>query len=222
MTLSGASTALGTTDASGNYSLTGLANGSYTVTPLQTGYTFTPASKAVTVNGANVTAQNFTAATGSSSSSWSLLKLPDTGQTTHYSTAFGDDANYATNPPSYTDNGNGTITDNVTSLMWQKQADFTYRNWATAETFCAGLSLGNNADWRLPNDIELMSIVDYGAFNPTINATYFPATQPYAYWSSSTNAVNTGAAWRVSFINGDVSPLMKSETIFVRCVRGGQ
>jgi uncharacterized protein (TIGR03437 family) len=50
-----------TTDSSGNYTLTGVANGSYTVTPSKTGFTFTPTSKAVTVNGANVTAVTFTA-----------------------------------------------------------------------------------------------------------------------------------------------------------------
>lgn len=50
-----------TTDASGNYSFSGLANGNYTVTPSQTGYTFNPTSSAQTVNGANVTSANFLA-----------------------------------------------------------------------------------------------------------------------------------------------------------------
>src|SRR5205807_9529895 len=48
-------------DASGNYSFTGLANGSYTVTPSKAGFTFTPANQAVTINGGNQTAVNFTA-----------------------------------------------------------------------------------------------------------------------------------------------------------------
>lgn len=60
--LSGASTATTTTDASGNYSFAGLANGSYTVTTSKTGYAFTPSSSAVNVSGANVTGQDFTAA----------------------------------------------------------------------------------------------------------------------------------------------------------------
>jgi len=59
--LGGAATATTTADASGNYSFGGLANGSYTVTPARTGYTFTPTSQSVPVNGANVTAVNFTA-----------------------------------------------------------------------------------------------------------------------------------------------------------------
>jgi hypothetical protein len=49
-----------TTNASGAYTLSGLANGTYTVTPTLTGYTFSPVNRSVTVNGANVTGQNFT------------------------------------------------------------------------------------------------------------------------------------------------------------------
>ncbi|TXH66003.1 MAG: hypothetical protein E6Q88_12965 [Lysobacteraceae bacterium] len=49
-----------TTNASGAYTLTGLGNGAYTLTPSRSGYTFSPATRSVTVNGANVTGQNFT------------------------------------------------------------------------------------------------------------------------------------------------------------------
>jgi hypothetical protein len=58
--LSGASTSTVTADSSGNYSFAGLANGTYTITPSQTGYTFTPTSQSVTINGANVTSVDFT------------------------------------------------------------------------------------------------------------------------------------------------------------------
>ncbi|GGA59890.1 hypothetical protein GCM10011507_09290 [Edaphobacter acidisoli] len=61
VTLSGAANATTVADANGNYSFASLANGSYTVTPSATGYTFTPASQAVTINGANQTSVNFTA-----------------------------------------------------------------------------------------------------------------------------------------------------------------
>jgi Concanavalin A-like lectin/glucanases superfamily len=57
--LTGASTASTTADSGGNFTFSGLANGSYTVTPIKTGYVYTPASQAVTVNGANVSAVNF-------------------------------------------------------------------------------------------------------------------------------------------------------------------
>ena len=68
LTLSGASSATATADSSGNYSFAGLANGTYTVTPSKAGFTFSPASQSVTLNGANVTAINFTAAT----QTWSI------------------------------------------------------------------------------------------------------------------------------------------------------
>jgi RHS repeat-associated protein len=62
MTLSGAASRSVAADASGNYAFTGLANGTYTVTPSKAGYTFTPSSQSVTVSGANKTGINFTAA----------------------------------------------------------------------------------------------------------------------------------------------------------------
>ena len=58
--LSGSSSATTTVDAFGNYSFTGLANGSYTVTPSKTGFSFSPLSQSATVSGANVTGVNFT------------------------------------------------------------------------------------------------------------------------------------------------------------------
>ena len=61
VTLSGAKSATTVADSSGNFTLTGLANGSYTITPGKAGYTFNPASQSVTVNGANVTGLTFTA-----------------------------------------------------------------------------------------------------------------------------------------------------------------
>lgn len=61
VTLSGAATATTAADSSGNYSFSGLTNGTYAVTPSHTGYSFGPASQNATVNGANVTGINFTA-----------------------------------------------------------------------------------------------------------------------------------------------------------------
>jgi hypothetical protein len=63
ITLNGASSANTTTDASGNYTFSGLANGSYTVTPGKTGFTFNPTSTAVSISGSNSTGNNFTSTT---------------------------------------------------------------------------------------------------------------------------------------------------------------
>ena len=64
VTLSGTASATTTADASGAFSFSGLANGSYTVTPTKTGFTISPASEPVSVNNASVTGVNFTAALG--------------------------------------------------------------------------------------------------------------------------------------------------------------
>jgi hypothetical protein len=61
MALSGASSGNAITDASGNYAFTGLDNGSYTITPSKTGFTFSPTSSSQTVSGANITGVNFIA-----------------------------------------------------------------------------------------------------------------------------------------------------------------
>lgn len=61
LVLSGVSTASSTADSSGNYTFTGLANGTYVVAPSHTGYVYAPATQAVTINGANATGVNFTA-----------------------------------------------------------------------------------------------------------------------------------------------------------------
>jgi len=61
MTLSGTASAMTTTNSSGSYTFTGLTNGTYTITPSKTGYTFSPTSITVTISGANLTGQNFTA-----------------------------------------------------------------------------------------------------------------------------------------------------------------
>ncbi len=60
MNLTGAATATTTTATGGTYTFAGLANGSYTVTPSLSGYTFSPTSIAVTISGANQTGKNFT------------------------------------------------------------------------------------------------------------------------------------------------------------------
>ena len=66
--------------------------------------------------------------------------------------------------PRFTDNGNGTITDNLTGLMWDKTGNrFGWSQWAQALTDCNDLSLGDHSDgWRLPNVNELKSLLNDG------------------------------------------------------------
>lgn len=123
---------------------------------------------------------------------------------------------------SFIDNGNGTVTDSDTGLMWQKEDDDVTRTWESAITYCEGLSLGSYSDWRLPNIKELESITDDTKYNPPIDTTYFPNTKSTIYWSSTTNMTTPSYALIVGFGAGDVGYGLKSGIYYVRCVRGGQ
>ncbi len=125
---------------------------------------------------------------------------------------------------SLTDNGNGTVTDNGTLLMWQ-QGENGIMTWEAALTTCETSTLAGNADWRLPNHKELLSLVDVmKVTSPAINTTLFPGTISSYYWSSTTYANSTSRAWLVDFNEGFSSNggLLKTLTHYARCVRGGQ
>jgi len=121
----------------------------------------------------------------------------------------------------FTDNKNGTVLDSATGLMWQ-QGEPGSLTWTDALSYCNGLSLGGNSDWRLPNITELESITDDGKYNPAIDTTYFPNVHASVYWSSTTDANDANYAWNVYFFLGSVHHNPKSFSYFVRCVRGGQ
>ena len=152
--------------------------------------------------------------------------VPKTGQTTSY--ADYDDGYYEKGLPTsgdhYTNNGDGTITDNVTGLEWVANPTAagvggTY-SWADAITACEGLTYAGHSDWRLPNVKELQSIVDFSRVGPAIDTTYF-TSQSDLYWSSTTVADGAGFAWRVHFSNGGVYLGGKTSAFYVRPVRGG-
>ena len=129
----------------------------------------------------------------------------------------------------FVDNGNGTITDTSTGLMWQKATAPGIYTWEQALTYCENLTLpaGGYSDWRLPNRNELQSIVDYSRYNPAIDTTFFPdtvGTVASDYWSSTTNANYTDYRWYLDFYDGGVGNGGPSEPSsgYVRAVRGGQ
>jgi hypothetical protein len=129
------------------------------------------------------------------------------------------DSEYAAG--SYTDNRDGTVTDTSTSLMWQQDGS-TSKSWSEALAYCEALNLGGYKDWRLPNEKELRSLVDYSRYSPAINTTYFPNTVSSSYWSSTTYAYTTSNAWGVYFLYGDDYYSYKSNSCYVRAVRGEQ
>jgi hypothetical protein len=122
---------------------------------------------------------------------------------------------------SYTDNGDGTVTDTSTGMTWQK-ASSSGKTWEQALAYCEGLNLGGHTDWRLPTIKELRSLADYNRGYPAINTMYFPDTVSSFYWSSTTYAFYTSYAWGVNFNYGYDNYNGKYGSYDVRAVRGGQ
>ena len=146
---------------------------------------------------------------------------------------------------SYTDNGDGTITDHNTKLVWEKKSsDGSIHDvnagyaWANAfAVHIAGLNAANFAghdDWRLPNVRELQSIANYENFNPSVSSEFNTACMPGAttvltgscttaaqYWASTTSARAPTFAWAVIFSDGLVGEFSKAFVFRVRAVRGG-
>ncbi len=130
----------------------------------------------------------------------------ETGQTTSY--APGDDGETQKGidwpDPRFKDNGDGTVTDNLTGLMWLKDAncfgDIYHNNvtWQGALGAANGFnadSAGYNcqeyaadySDWRVPNRIELFSLIDRSVFSPALPlGNPFVNVHPHDYWSSTT------------------------------------
>lgn len=127
----------------------------------------------------------------------------------------------------FVDNDDNTVTDTFTGLMWQQseimdESENTTMTWKDALDYCEALELAGYNDWRLPNSIELQSIVDYEVRIPSINTNLFPGTMPSDYWSSTTWTDSTGCAATVNFYEGQVYiNVVKSGKCYVRAVRGG-
>jgi len=156
------------------------------------------------------------------------------GQTTSY--AAGDNGDLekgvAWPDPRFTDNGDGTVTDNLTGLIWLKNANcFGSPQWATALTNCnnladgsCGLTDGSSAgDWRLPSVNELHSLVDRSQSSPCLPSGHpFTGVQNAYYWSSTTWVGNTSVGWCVLFNSGSVNGETKTLSHVVWPVKGGQ
>ena len=134
---------------------------------------------------------------------------------------------------------NGTVTDNLTGLVWLRNAacekfyitdstGFNDRNWQSALTAADSLSSGycglsdgsSPGDWHLPTIRELSSLVDFGEDTPAIMSGHpFENLQAWNYWTSTTNKSDIGKGWSVSFIDGSMDHNTKTVDIYVWPVR---
>ena len=137
--------------------------------------------------------------------------------------------------PRFNDNGDGTVTDRLTALQWEKNAG-SLGSWSAGGTaadgtaftsFLATLNSGcfaGQCDWRLPTIYELQTIVrePYPCMTyPCIDAILGPTIPFFAYWSATTGAEFPNHVWLVDFGDGSVANGFKVDAWFVRAVRGG-
>ena len=132
----------------------------------------------------------------------------------------------------FNDNGDGTVTDNLTTLIWLKNANcFNGQTWAQALTDGNALANGQCSltdgstagQWRLPNVNELHSLIDLTQSNPALPASHpFTSVQASTYWSSTTDAPGPASAWFVDLFDGFVGHINKAVSLHVWPVRGGQ
>lgn len=171
-----------------------------------------------------------------------VVKLPRTGQTRCWNSSGseilcagtgqdGDILAGATWPnPRFTVNGD-CVTDNLTGLMWAKDANLPNGNlsWQGALDYVASLNSGSGLcgqhDWRLPNVNELESMVNADLPNSAtwLSTQGFNKVQTDFYWSSSSDAVfANNVAWIVDMPNGFVIATEKYKNEYVWPVRSGQ
>jgi len=141
--------------------------------------------------------------------------------------------------PRFTDNGDGTVTDNLTGLTWMKNAYcFGSRNWFESLSDCNGLADGScgltdgssAGDWRLPNIKQLSGLIHFGFQNLSLPNTAgtgkwsegdpFTDVQTFYYYSSTTHAGAVNTAWTVYFGTGFMNIYLKGNSGAGWCVRG--
>ena len=183
------------------------------------------------------------------------IQLPASGQTKCYDTAGAEITCAGTGQDGdkkmgvtwdeatrFSNNGNGTITDTLTGLIWLQNANCTetsggiakasgYLTWANALAWSNSLASGlcgltdssSAGQWRLPTRKELESLVNRGEANSAtwLGTKGFNAVQAY-YWSSTTDANYTVYAWDVGMYDGGVGYYNKTYDDYVWPVRSGQ
>ena len=157
---------------------------------------------------------------------FSLFGTAKTGQTTSY--VANDDGDYQRGYPRtgvrFVDNGDGTITDNATGLMWVKSTVAAglvgKSDFPTCITRCEGLIYAGHSDWRLPNVKEGFSIIDFEKFNPCLDTNFFTSQGGYEHSCTTRKAVTT-ESWKVNVDYGAVLTGLKTRQEYFRPVRGG-
>jgi hypothetical protein len=171
------------------------------------------------------------------------ITLPKTGQTLCYDAAgaviacagTGQDGallkGIAWPVPRFIDNADGTVTDNLTGLIWLKNGSCFATQWSSAlssantlASGACGLTDGSTAgQWRLPNRKELQSLLDRSTSSPALPTGHpFTSAQTGGHWTASTNSTITSDAWVVELFDGSMYTFGKAVGInYVWPVKAG-
>lgn len=123
--------------------------------------------------------------------------------------------------PRLHDNGDGTLTDEITGLVWQQQPTEEMFNWDSAAEYCDGLSLAGHGDWRLPTIRELRSLSDDRIVEPSFSKQQLPGAGAAEWWSATLQANRPERAWYLDSRTGLVTYRERTESLRVLAVRGG-
>ncbi len=118
----------------------------------------------------------------------------------------------------YTDNGDGSITDHLTNLVWQKIPNASSMTWEDALVYAEELNFTNKTDWRLPNIKELQSLNDESTLSPSVYSL-FNGLGIKKYWSSTSLPNQTTKAWYWETQFGITTYDVKTNLNYVLCVR---
>ena len=119
----------------------------------------------------------------------------------------------------YLDHGDGTVTDTWTGLMWTRATIGKNLTHERATELVKKLDLAGHKNWRLPNDHELLSLVDRSRKLPAIDTDAFPDTANDWYWTSTDSAWDPSCAWVVGFNYGNADGDLRGYYACVRAVR---
>jgi hypothetical protein len=135
-------------------------------------------------------------------------RLPETGFTLSF--ASYDDGFYKMGAawpiPRFTDNGNGTITDDLTGLMWdQNGSTFGQLTWTDALSDISSYTLGGHTDWRMPNIVEIRSLIRWQENDSSVwlgnqgfmNVQSSPDTINYYYWTATRSGVGNALLFKM-------------------------
>jgi len=139
---------------------------------------------------------------------------------------YGQDAQYTGMQPSYTDNGDSTITDNVTGLIWTQNVSTYSMPWSEASKYCESLTTGGYSDWRLPTIKELWSIRDFSQGWPWLDTDYFhlvgDGSDPRQQHSWSSNRYLVESEYQNEQVVGDPAFIVNDWTGHIKAMSGNR